>query len=64
MTNLKPKYDFKEVEENRYQTFWLKDKGYFKSGVNKKAPKPFTIVNYHHQMLQENLHLGTLGIIP
>jgi valyl-tRNA synthetase len=36
MTTLKPKYDFKEVEENRYQT-WL-DQGYFKSGrIDKKA---------------------------
>lgn len=36
MTTLKPKYDFKEVEENRYQT-WL-DHGYFKSGNTSKTP--------------------------
>ncbi len=54
MTNLKPKYDFKEVEENRYQT-WL-DKGYFKSGVNKKA-KPFTIV-IPPPNVTGKLHLG------
>jgi valyl-tRNA synthetase len=34
MTTLKTKYDFKEVEENRYQT-WL-DHGYFKSGNTKR----------------------------
>ena len=54
MTNLKPKYDFKEVEENRYQT-WL-EKGYFKSGVNKKA-KPFTIV-IPPPNVTGKLHLG------
>jgi len=36
MTTLKTKYDFKEVEENRYQT-WL-DHGYFKSGNTSKTP--------------------------
>ena len=36
MTTLKTKYDFKEVEENRYQT-WL-DQGYFKSGNLNKTP--------------------------
>jgi valyl-tRNA synthetase len=54
MTNLKPKYDFKEVEENRYQT-WL-EKGYFKSGVNKQA-KPFTIV-IPPPNVTGKLHLG------
>jgi valyl-tRNA synthetase len=54
MTNLKPKYDFKEVESGRYQT-WL-DKGYFKSGVNKKA-KPFTIV-IPPPNVTGKLHLG------
>ncbi len=36
MTKLKPKYDFKKVEENRYR-IWL-DKGYFKSGDLSKDP--------------------------
>ena len=36
MTKLKPKYDFKKVEENRYQ-IWL-DKGYFKTGDLSKDP--------------------------
>lgn len=54
MTTLKPKYDFKEVEENRYQT-WV-DKGYFKSGVNKKA-KPFSIV-IPPPNVTGKLHLG------
>ena len=54
MTNLKPKYDFKEVESGRYQT-WL-EKGYFKSGVNNKA-KPFTIV-IPPPNVTGKLHLG------
>ncbi len=41
MEKFKPKYDFKEVEHKRYET-WLK-KGYFKSGQDQKK-KPFTIV--------------------
>lgn len=36
MTTLKPKYDFKEVEENRYD-IWLKE-GYFQSGHLEKVP--------------------------
>ncbi len=41
MKKLQPKYDFKKVEQNRYQT-WVK-KGYFKSGQD-LSKKPFTIV--------------------
>ncbi len=54
MTNLKPKYDFKEVEENRYK-IWL-EKGYFKSGKDKEA-KPFTIV-IPPPNVTGKLHLG------
>ena len=53
MTNLKTKYDFKEVEENRYQT-WLK-KGYFKSGNLEK--NPFCIV-IPPPNVTGKLHLG------
>jgi valyl-tRNA synthetase len=53
MTNLKTKYDFKEVEENRYD-IWLKH-GYFKSGDQKK--KPFTIV-IPPPNVTGKLHLG------
>ncbi len=53
MTTLKPKYDFKEVELNRYQT-WL-EKGYFKSGDQKK--EPFTIV-IPPPNVTGKLHLG------
>ncbi|CCV64478.1 Valyl-tRNA synthetase [Alteracholeplasma palmae J233] len=53
-TNLKTKYDFKEVEEKRYET-WL-EKGYFKSGIRKKA-KPFTIV-IPPPNVTGKLHLG------
>lgn len=53
MTKLKPKYDFKAVEENRYQT-WL-EKGYFKSGnINKE---PFCIV-IPPPNVTGKLHLG------
>ena len=38
MTNLKTKYDFKEVEDNRYQS-WLKER-YFESGNIEKSPLP------------------------
>jgi len=53
MTNLKTKYDFKEVEENRYE-IWLK-KDYFKSGDPEK--KPFTIV-IPPPNVTGKLHLG------
>ncbi|OHE27256.1 MAG: valine--tRNA ligase [Tenericutes bacterium GWA2_38_26] len=53
MTNLKTKYDFKEVEENRYE-IWLK-KEYFKSGDPEK--KPFTIV-IPPPNVTGKLHLG------
>ena len=53
MTNLKTKYDFKEVEENRYD-IWL-NHGYFKSGDQKK--KPFTIV-IPPPNVTGKLHLG------
>ncbi|PKK96624.1 MAG: valine--tRNA ligase [Tenericutes bacterium HGW-Tenericutes-3] len=53
MTNLKTKYDFKEVEENRYQT-WL-EKGYFKTGDLKKDP--FCIV-IPPPNVTGKLHLG------
>ena len=53
MTNLKTKYDFKEVEENRYET-WLK-KGYFKTGDLKKDP--FCIV-IPPPNVTGKLHLG------
>ncbi|MBN2300128.1 MAG: valine--tRNA ligase [Acholeplasmataceae bacterium] len=53
MNQLKPKYNFKEVEENRYQT-WL-EKGYFKSGnLNKE---PFCIV-IPPPNVTGKLHLG------
>ncbi len=53
MTNLKPKYDYKSVEENRYQT-WL-EKGYFKSGNLNKDP--FCIV-IPPPNVTGKLHLG------
>jgi len=53
MTNLKPKYDFKEVEEGRYE-IWLKN-NYFKTGDLKK--KPFTIV-IPPPNVTGKLHLG------
>ena len=53
MTTLKPKYDFKEVEENRYD-IWIK-KGYFKSG--KTDLKPFTVV-IPPPNVTGKLHLG------
>ena len=53
MTNLKTKYDFKEVEENRYET-WL-EKGYFKSGDLNKTP--FTVV-IPPPNVTGKLHLG------
>lgn len=53
MTNLKPKYDFKEVEENRYD-IWM-EKGYFKSGNTDL--KPFTVV-IPPPNVTGKLHLG------
>lgn len=53
MTHLKPKYNFKEVEENRYQ-IWLK-KGYFKTGDLSKDP--FCIV-IPPPNVTGKLHLG------
>lgn len=53
MTNLKTKYDFKEVEEGRYQT-WLNDK-YFESGDVNKIP--FTVV-IPPPNVTGKLHLG------
>jgi len=53
MTNLKPKYDFKEVEEGRYE-IWLKN-NYFKTGDLKK--NPFTIV-IPPPNVTGKLHLG------
>ena len=53
MTNLKPKYDFKEVEEGRYE-IWLKN-NYFKTGDLKKTP--FTIV-IPPPNVTGKLHLG------
>jgi len=53
MTTLDKKYDFKSVEENRYQT-WI-DKGYFKAGDKKK--KPYTIV-IPPPNVTGKLHLG------
>lgn len=53
MTTLKPKYDFKEVEENRYD-IWM-EKGYFKSG--KTDLKPFTVV-IPPPNVTGKLHLG------
>ena len=53
MTNLKTKYDFKEVEEGRYQT-WL-DKKYFESGDINKIP--FTVV-IPPPNVTGKLHLG------
>ncbi len=52
--NLSTKYDFKEVELNKYD-FWLK-KGYFKSGVNLNK-EPFTIV-IPPPNVTGKLHLG------
>ena len=53
MTNLKPKYDFKEVEEGRYE-IWLKN-NYFKTGDLKKIP--FSIV-IPPPNVTGKLHLG------
>ena len=53
MTNLKTKYDFKEVEEGRYQT-WLERK-YFESGDLNKIP--FTVV-IPPPNVTGKLHLG------
>ncbi|MBN2268711.1 MAG: GNAT family N-acetyltransferase, partial [Acholeplasmataceae bacterium] len=53
MSQLKPKYDFKEVEENRYD-LWL-EKGYFMSGDQKKPP--YTIV-IPPPNVTGKLHLG------
>jgi len=53
MTNLSTKYDFKEVEDNRYE-IWLKN-SYFKSGDQKK--NPFTIV-IPPPNVTGKLHLG------
>jgi valyl-tRNA synthetase len=53
MTNLKTKYDFKEVEEGRYET-WLHKK-YFESGNQDK--NPFTIV-IPPPNVTGKLHLG------
>ena len=53
MTNLKPKYDFKEVEAGRYE-IWLQ-KNYFKTGDLKK--EPFTIV-IPPPNVTGKLHLG------
>ena len=53
MTTLKPKYDFKEVEDNRYQ-IWL-DQGYFKSGNTDK--KAFCVV-IPPPNVTGKLHLG------
>ncbi|HOI85796.1 MAG TPA: valine--tRNA ligase [Acholeplasmataceae bacterium] len=53
MTNLKTKYDFKEVEEGRYQT-WLNAR-YFESGDRSKIP--FTVV-IPPPNVTGKLHLG------
>jgi len=53
MTNLKTKYDFKEVEEGRYQT-WLNAR-YFESGDRSK--NPFTVV-IPPPNVTGKLHLG------
>jgi len=53
MTNLKTKYDFKEVEEGRYQT-WLKE-GFFNAGDLSK--KPYCIV-IPPPNVTGKLHLG------
>ncbi len=53
MATLKPKYDFKDVEKGRYQT-WL-EKGYFKSGDRSKTP--YTIV-IPPPNVTGKLHLG------
>ncbi len=53
MTTLKPKYDFKEVEDNRYQ-IWLNN-NYFETGDLKK--NPFTIV-IPPPNVTGKLHLG------
>ncbi|MGE4320109.1 MAG: valine--tRNA ligase [Acholeplasmataceae bacterium] len=53
MTTLDKKYDFKSVEENRYQT-WV-DQGYFKAGDKKKIP--YTIV-IPPPNVTGKLHLG------
>ena len=50
---LKPKYDFKEVEEGKYE-FWLKG-GYFEAGDKEK--EPFTIV-IPPPNVTGKLHLG------
>ncbi|MDX9692360.1 MAG: class I tRNA ligase family protein, partial [Acholeplasmataceae bacterium] len=53
MSNLKPKYDFKEVEENRYD-IWMKN-NYFQTGNLEK--NPFTIV-IPPPNVTGKLHLG------
>jgi valyl-tRNA synthetase len=53
MSNLKPKYDFKEVEEGRYEV-WRKA-GYFESGKSKG--RPYTIV-IPPPNVTGKLHLG------
>ncbi|MDX9692468.1 MAG: class I tRNA ligase family protein, partial [Acholeplasmataceae bacterium] len=53
MSELKPKYDFLEVEENRYD-IWM-EKGYFKSGDQTKIP--YTIV-IPPPNVTGKLHLG------
>ena len=50
---LKPKYDFKEVEEGKYD-FWLKG-GFFEAGDKEK--EPFTIV-IPPPNVTGKLHLG------
>lgn len=54
MTTLDKKYDFKSVEENRYQT-WL-EKGYFEAGKD-LSKTPFTIV-IPPPNVTGKLHLG------
>ena len=53
MKNLKPKYDFKEVEQGKYD-FWLKG-GFFTAGD--KSKEPFTIV-IPPPNVTGKLHLG------
>ena len=53
MKELKPKYDFKEVENGKYD-FWLK-KGFFEAGD--KSKEPFTIV-IPPPNVTGKLHLG------
>ncbi len=54
MTTLDKKYDFKSVEEGRYET-WVNE-GYFKAGLDKKK-EPFTIV-IPPPNVTGKLHLG------